>query len=56
MTTVESEVSKTPDPKTRHPFTQIPEFHDAMRRITAVSKEEIERREREAAKRPDEKK
>jgi len=34
-------------PKKRHPFTQIPEFDKAMRKLVKVPKEAIERAQRE---------
>jgi hypothetical protein len=34
-------------PKKRHPFTQIPEFDKAMRKLVKVPKEAVERAERD---------
>jgi hypothetical protein len=37
-------------PKKPHPFTQIPEFDNAMRKLVKVPKEAVERAEKDGAR------
>ena len=43
-------MAKRQKPKKPHPFTQIPEFDKAMRKLVQVPKEVIERAEKDEAR------
>ena len=41
-------MAKKQDPKNRHTFSTLPEFDKAMKKIVAVPKEDVEKREKES--------
>ncbi len=41
-------MAKKQDPKNRHTFSALPEFDKAMKKIVAVPKEDVEKREKES--------